>query len=142
MKNIGVLFFVFTFFSITTLAEEVTISIKGVRNTKGKLRIGIFKDQASFEKETPFRSIELSKSGLFKGTLKCTIDLPKGEYGFALLDDENNNEEMDKSFLGIPQEGYGFSNYEHSGIFAPVFEDFKFLVRKGANLVKMRLKYL
>lgn len=125
-----------------TFAEEVHVNIKGIRNLKGTIRIGVFKDNESFENEAPFRTIEVKKRGLFKGALNCSFDLPIGVFGLALLDDENNNEVMDKGFLGIPEEGFGFSNYEHSGIFAPVFNDFKFFVKQGITKVKMKLKYM
>lgn len=125
-----------------TYAEEIQVNIKGIRNLKGIIRIGVFKDNESFKNENPYKTIEVKKRGLFKGSLNCTFDLPTGFYGLALLDDENNNEEMDTGFFGIPEEGFGFSNYEHSGILAPVFSDFKFLVKKGITNVKMKLKYM
>ena len=125
-----------------TYAEKIQVNIKGIRNLKGTIRIAVFKDNESFKREEPFKTIEVKKRGLFKGSLNCSFDLPTGIFALALLDDENDNELMDKSFFGIPEEGFGFSNYEHTGIFAPVFNDFKFFVKKGINKIKMTLKYL
>lgn len=133
--------FLFLLPSITK-AAEIEVTIKGIRSKKGKIQIGIFKNQESFESEMPFKTVVVEKKGLLKGTVVCKVNLPPGVYGFAVLDDENNNEEMDKSWLGIPTEGFGFSNYDHSGIFKPIFDDFKFRVKNGINKVRMNLKYM
>lgn len=143
MKNITILMLGFLFFiPAISNATEVEVTIKGIRSKKGKIQIGIFKNQESFERETPFKTVVVEKKSLFKGTVVYKVNLPPGVYGFAILDDENNNKEMDKSWLGIPTEGFGFSNYEHSGIFKPIFEDFKFRVKNGINKVRMNLKYM
>ena len=44
---------------------------------------------------------------------KCTFtlaDLPEGKYAIRYFHDENDNQKMDSNFVGIPKEGYGFSN--------------------------------
>ena len=37
-------------------------------------------------------------------------DIPCGEYAIKLYHDANMNEDLDKNFLGIPKEQYGFSH--------------------------------
>jgi uncharacterized protein (DUF2141 family) len=54
-----------------------------------------------------------------KGDLKIVIhDLPAGLYAIASYHDENGNGKLDTSALGIPEEGYGFSN-DARGLFSP-----------------------
>ena len=53
-------------------------------------------------------------------------DLPKGEYAISLYHDENSDNECNRNFLGIPKEGYGFSNNVKPKFSAPTFEDCKF----------------
>lgn len=112
-------------------AEEIKITIKNIKTNEGTILIGIYKSDKDFENEAPIKNIKISKKKLLKGVINYVLDLPEGIYGFALLDDKNNNKEMDENFFGIPQEGYGFSNYVHSGMFRPSFDDFKFSVKKG-----------
>ncbi len=118
-------------FVLTGRAEKIDITIKGVRSTEGNLLIGVYKDNESFQNDTPFKRLKVSKSAISNGTVNYTFNLPAGTYGFALLDDENDNKKMDESFFGIPEEGYGFSGYVHSGMFRPVFADFDFIVKAG-----------
>jgi uncharacterized protein (DUF2141 family) len=48
---------------------------------------------------------------VINGTLILTGDLEPGTYGITLVDDENKNGTLDKSFFGMPKEGFGFSNF-------------------------------
>ncbi len=37
-------------------------------------------------------------------------DIPPGRYALAVIHDENMNGKLDANWLGVPKEGYGFSN--------------------------------
>ncbi|MFQ5624920.1 MAG: DUF2141 domain-containing protein, partial [Paracoccaceae bacterium] len=50
-------------------------------------------------------------------------DLKPGTYAIAVYHDENENRELDRGFLGIPLEGFGFSNDSFIGFGAPDFAD-------------------
>jgi uncharacterized protein (DUF2141 family) len=122
----------------TTTLVDVEITIKKIKNTNGTIRIGFFKDNASFDKETAFKSVPATKESLSNGVLKVKTQLEPGIYGASLLDDENNNGKMDYNFIGIPKEGFGFSNYYHSGFTKPKFQAFQFEV-KAANTAKIEM---
>ena len=48
-------------------------------------------------------------------------DIPPGKYALAVIHDENMNGKLETTGLGIPTEGYGFSN-DVKGLFgAPAF---------------------
>jgi uncharacterized protein (DUF2141 family) len=48
--------------------------------------------------------------------------LPPGDYGVAVIHDENQNARLDRNFIGIPKEGFGFANNPHVGLSAPPFQ--------------------
>lgn len=122
---------------------DVEITVKKIKNAKGKILIGIFKDNPSFEKEKAFKSIILTKETRSNGTLKVTTQLEPGIYGASLLDDENDNGKMDYNFMGIPKEGFGFSNYYFSGFSKPKFDVFKFEVKPHTNpKIDMVIRYM
>ena len=60
-------------------------------------------------------------------------DIPAGTYALAVVHDENMNGKLDTNWLGIPVEGYGFSNDAKSLNGAPSFSDASF-VYGGENL--------
>jgi uncharacterized protein (DUF2141 family) len=67
--------------------------------------------------------------------------LPPGEYAVVAMHDENDNGKMDYNFLGIPVEGYGFSNNPRVLLKAPVFEAAKFRYDGGVLEVPISLHY-
>lgn len=120
---------------------RVVVEINNLRNTEGTVRLGVFKDNASFEAEDEFMSKAFSKATAKNGKLTVKLDLPSGTYGIALLDDENKNAKMDYSWM-IPQEGFGFSNHWHTGLTKPDLDDFSFTVTKVSQTVRIKVKYL
>jgi uncharacterized protein (DUF2141 family) len=50
-------------------------------------------------------------------------DLPPGEYAAAVFHDENSSGAFDTNFLGLPEEGYGFSNGTRAGFGPPSFDE-------------------
>lgn len=121
--------------------NTITVEITNIRNSSGRIQLQIYKDQASFEKESPWKLIYVSKQKMSGHTLHHTLNgLPPGVYGLALLDDENNNTKMDYGLV-MPKEGFGFSDYYHTSWSRPEFNDFKFYL-KTDKTVKMRIRYV
>ena len=59
-------------------------------------------------------------------------DLPHGEYALVVYYDENDNDRIDKNFIGIPKEPIGFSNrYEPKG--PPSYSRAAFVLREGES---------
>jgi len=119
----------------------IEVVVTDIRNAKGNLVMGFYKDSKSFSKREPFMSKVVDKTTMKNGTVKFSINLPAGTYGVALLDDENKNGKADYGFL-LPIEGFGFSDYYHTGILAPTFNDFDFKVGSTDKSVTVKLKYM
>ncbi len=64
-----------------------------------------------------------------------------GTYALALLHDENGNGEMDSNFLGLPQEGYGFSNDAKVFLGPPSFEAASFKLGPGRGAITLSVVY-
>jgi uncharacterized protein (DUF2141 family) len=65
--------------------------------------------------------------------------LPHGEYAISLFVDSNGNKKIDKNFLGIPKEQYGFSNNVMGRMSAPSFDQAKFVV-SGPTTQNIKLR--
>lgn len=121
--------------------HNVKVVIEGVRSDKGKIVIAVFKDQEGFKNKNPVKRVELNKSELEGDEIVLSLDA--GIYGISVLDDENNNNKMDYNFLGMPKEGFGFSNYYHTGLSKPHFDKFKFEIKNtSVELIEIRLRYI
>lgn len=104
--------------------------------------MGLFSTKENFESEKPFQFFVISKSAMSGGVLSEAFELPEGEYGISVWDDANNNEKFDKTFIGIPKEGYGFGNFIHKSFSKPEFSDFRLKVYRGMKPVKVAFRYI
>jgi len=137
---------VFGFSIAADPAEEMThieLTVTGIRGHSGTLGLGIFDNQKSFDDEVAQKSLHFKKSDIVNGTMTVSFDIEPKVCGFSILDDENSNDKMDYNLLGIPKEGFGFSDYYHSGLSKPHFDSFKLDLKPGeSRKVEMKLRYI
>lgn len=101
-------------------AADLTITVKGVRSTDGAVFLAIYDSDTSFMKVPQAKATRRMNAS--KGDLKIVIhDLPAGNYAIASYHDENGNGKLDTNALGIPEEGYGFSNDARGTLGPPKF---------------------
>ena len=130
MKMIISLIFFFVTFSteyahVNQNTGTLTVIVSGLENNKGTVHLGLYNSRENYEgKGKPFRG-KIGK--IENGKAVFTFDsLSYGEYAIKVYHDENSNGKIDKNFLGIPTESYGFSN-NASGTFGPAdYDDAKF----------------
>ncbi len=119
----------------------VTVEFSGIETTTGSLRMGLFRSQEAFDDEKPFEFFIVSKSELKNGIITQSFQLPEGEYGISVWDDANDNKKLDKTFIGIPKEGYGFGNYIHKAFSKPKYSEFKTKIERKNQKVKVIFRY-
>lgn len=115
MKFIFLLFIVLSFSSLLNAQSKLAIEITNLKNNEGKIVLEL---------------LDVNKQTVKKATCKienrsCTIvitNLKHGQYAVQYFHDENSNGALDKNVIGIPTEGFGFSN-NAIGLFGP--KDFK-----------------
>jgi uncharacterized protein (DUF2141 family) len=128
---------------MTLNAQNVEVIITGIRSEKGQIVIGVFKDNESFRKEESFLEKRFIKNGISNGEMRVKFSLETGVYGLSLLDDENSNGRMEYSFARLPKEGFGFSDYYHTGLTKPKFDSFKFSIdQRQKRIITVRIRYL
>ena len=114
-------------------AEEGNLKINILNLEKpGFLYLSICKDEAGFKVTVENESIEESCVSLVKEidlqNTEINNVLPYGEYAVTLFVDFNGNKKLDKNFLGIPKEQYGFSNNVMGRMSPPTFDQAKFAI--------------
>ncbi|WP_084165811.1 DUF2141 domain-containing protein [Dyadobacter crusticola] len=123
-------------------AQNTEITITGIKTSKGQIVLKIFTDEKSFDQEKPVKTLTFDKQKLKDNTLVVKCDLAPGIQGISLVDDENKNGEIDKNFVGIPKEGFGFSNFFMEKMKKPTFQDFKTEIKKADNKISIKVKYM
>jgi uncharacterized protein (DUF2141 family) len=143
-KVLYLIFVLMLLFTATMLpAQSIEVTISGIRNAEGEIVIGVFKDNESFKTEKAFLSKKFAKTAIINGEMKVNFTLEPGLYGLSLLDDENSSGLMEYNFIGIPKEGFGFSDYYLKGITKPKFDAFSFTIAKDqTKKIAIRIRYI
>jgi uncharacterized protein (DUF2141 family) len=121
------------------LAEQKTIKVHvyGVQPASGTLEISLFNSTENFMKEPYLQeSLPVSEEGLVEVEF---ANLTDGEYAVVVVHDANDNGALDRGFLGIGGEGYGFSNAAMPWFGWPGFEDASFTVEGPETIVEITL---
>jgi uncharacterized protein (DUF2141 family) len=122
--------------------DTLTIHIVGARNTKGTIRVALFRSAEGFPGDAS-KAIRLDNGSIDPQTRSSKIvlgDLLPGVYAVSVFHDENMNGKLDKNLMGIPKEGYGASNNPERKMRAPTFEEAKFSLQANQSL-EIRLIY-
>jgi len=116
------------------------IHVTGFRNDKGKAGGVIFASPAGWPED---RSKAVAHGGFDIHNEQVTeeFEVPPGRYGIAVIHDENANQKLDRNFLGIPKEGFGFANNPRVLLSAPSFQAASAEVSCPATEIQIRLIY-
>ena len=118
-------------------AATVQVRVDGVSNDKGVVHVAVC-DEATFLKECRLNATAPAKAG------SVTIDVPNvpaGTWAVLAYHDENGNQKLDQNFIGIPKEGYGFSNGAKNMFGPPSFKEAAMAVGEGTVAATVKLKY-
>lgn len=73
---------------------------------------------------------------------RACFNLPGPDvYAVAVYHDANANEDFDRNRLGMPVEGFGFSNDAATRFGLPSFEAVRFAVKAGENGLRVKMRY-
>lgn len=124
---------------VSAKAADLTVKIKGVANEKGTLRVSLYDNKDDWAKdmksEKTENAVSFQKVTPKKGTTTMVFkDVEPGTFAVTLFHDENKNEKIDKGFLGIPTEDYGFSNDATPVLSAPDFSQCQFEFKQDKTI--------
>ncbi len=121
-------------------AAELEIEVTGVRSADGMVRLALYDDPDKFPKRSG--SIAGGDVAAAKGSVVYVFrNLPPGLYAVAIYHDANANRKFDKSLLGLPREGFGFSNDARPVLSAPGFEAAAVTLKAPRTRIKISLAY-
>jgi uncharacterized protein (DUF2141 family) len=138
-----ILFLFCTLLILPTNLTEAVIEVEftGIRTNKGHILVALFKGEEGFPNKNR-QAAHWGKIPVVNGKATWKLEgVEPGEYAFSFLHDENDNGKMDYNMIGIPKEGYGFSN-DAKGFMGPAnYKDAKFELKKGINSFSVKVTY-
>src|SRR6478609_4266517 len=87
--------------------STIEVTITNIKELKGSIRVGL----SNVAEEFPNTPIKGQVVKTTDKTMKVIFEnVTAGTYAVSVIHDENENEKLDTGFMGIPKEGFGFSN--------------------------------
>lgn len=119
---------------------ELSIRMSGFRNDDGQVLIAVFRGEAGFPGD-PSKAWKTAVARVARGQARVDLAVPAGEYAFAIVHDENGNNKMDTTWVGIPKEGYAASNNAKGRFGPPKYRDAKFSVGADGSIQRIVIQY-
>jgi len=112
----------------------IHVKILNIRNSTGTVACALFESPAGFPIEYLRSATNIMVIKIRDTQARCDfLDIPPGTYALAVIHDENTNGKFDTNWMGVPTEGYGFSNDAKALLGAPSFSAASFQY-DGQNL--------
>lgn len=118
----------------TAPCPGIHVKILNIKNSTGTIACALFESSVGFPADYLRSATNLMSIKIRGKQASCDFqDIAPGTYALAVVHDENMNGKIDTNLLGIPTEGYGFSNDAKALLGTPSFSAARFTY-DGRNL--------
>ena len=115
------------------LAADLVVRIKGVQSAEGDVRVALHRHVPDGDFPGDESVVAAALRPAAPGTVRFVFpDVEPGAYAIAAFHDADGDGDLASNFLGIPTEGYGFSNGALGFMGPPSFEAASFTVGEDA----------
>ncbi|WP_374420910.1 DUF2141 domain-containing protein [Novosphingobium arvoryzae] len=119
----------------------LNVVAEGLKNGEGLLAVTLYADDSS-KFLVKRGSLYVGRVNAQAGITRACIFVPKpGVYALALYHDENANRSFDRTGVGFPAEGFGFSNNPATLAGLPTFKSVRLNVPKAGLTTRIQMKY-
>jgi uncharacterized protein (DUF2141 family) len=120
----------------------IWVTIEKVRSSNGTIKVELYRGEAQ-KNQKKRKKVARTRVKARQGETKLCLNAPTvGDYAISLYHDENDNKKFDRNFIGIPREGFGFSNNPPIGLGVPPQKEMRFKVESMATRVRILVVYL
>jgi uncharacterized protein (DUF2141 family) len=121
---------------------SLIVQVSGMTSAKGEMAITLYPSDPKKFLASKGKLARVRAKTVAPTTSAC-FNLPgPGTYAVAVYHDANANQDFDRSPIGMPAEGFGFSNDAPTRFGLPAFDAVRFTVKPGANVEKIKLRYV
>ena len=115
---------------------NIKVRVEGIRDNKGEIGVALFNSPKGYPTHLE-HAYEPKWLSLAEGPKAVDVvfeGIPFGDYAVSVLHDENGNRKLERSTLGFPEEGVGFSNDQKVKLSAPSFKASKFSISNSTDI--------
>jgi uncharacterized protein (DUF2141 family) len=125
-----------------TPCPGIHVKILNIKNSIGTVACALFESSDGFPADYLRMATNVMVIKIRKTQARCDFeDIPPGTYAMAVVHDENMNGKLDTNWLGVPTEGYGFSNDAKGILGAPSFSAASFMYDGQNDDLTISLRY-
>lgn len=120
---------------------RLQFSIDHIRDGAGDIVITVYGDRAEdfLAKGKKLLKVRVpARQGMVTG---CLLLPHPGTYALAIYHDEDKDGKFTRNFVGLPAEGYAFSNNPVQLIVPPAFASVAFQARPSGERIRMDMQY-
>jgi uncharacterized protein (DUF2141 family) len=126
----------------TVAAGQVAlaITVKDVHSSKGEVAITIYPGDSKLflAPHAKLSRVRLPAAPV----VHACMDVPhSGNYAIAIYHDENGDHKFNRTLIGLPAEGYGFSNDAPALAGLPTYNAAKFVAHEGVTPLTITMRY-
>jgi uncharacterized protein (DUF2141 family) len=117
------------------------VDVENVRNAEGLIAVTLYADDSS-KFLVHHGSLYVGRVPAVASRTSVCIYLPAtGVYALAVYHDANANRKFDRTAIGLPKEGFGFSNDPAVFLGMPRFSSVRLSVPRSGMRTSVRLRY-
>ena len=106
----------------TSPCPGIHVKILNIRNRHGTVDCALFDSPEGFPRDFLLSAQNVMVIKVRDTQARCDFEaIPPGTYALAVIHDENSNGKLEANWLGVPTEGYGFSNDAKALLGTPSF---------------------
>ncbi|ACB53104.1 unknown [Crocosphaera subtropica ATCC 51142] len=121
-------------------SSNLTVQIDGVSDRQGQICFSLFKSSRGFP-DSGNDAVDKRCVKITETPPKITFnDLPPNTYAVAVFWDNNSDGELNRNFLGVPTEKFGFSSNPIIRTGPPKFSDSAILMTGKNQVISIKLQ--
>ena len=120
---------------------RMQVSVAGLRNAKGEVAITLYADDRERFLAKGGKLLRQRVKAVLPLTSACFVLPAKGFYAVSVYHDANADHDFNRSFIGMPVEGFGFSRNPKTRLGLPSLDEVRVAADLGDNPVQIQLIY-
>lgn len=121
---------------------RLDVEVVGMRSARGQVAVTLYPDQARRFLAPGGKLLRVRETTTLPATKAC-FHLPQaGFYAIAVYHDANGDADFNRTMVGLPAEGFGFSNDVPTPTALPPFQAVRFRVAPDGGTLRIRMRYL
>jgi uncharacterized protein (DUF2141 family) len=121
--------------------HKLTVHVSGVRQARGLMAVTLYPDIPG-RFLAPKGKLARARPAATAPTSTTCFWLPAaGGYAVAVYHDANGDRDFNRTLVGLPIEGYGFSNDAPTRTGLPAFKQARFQAASSDTVIRIRIRY-